>query len=138
MSTETTTPLLTPAEWAEKLGFIAPANPNMPQQERHAKWQHAAADTLHGWSEHAFHFQSPEHRFAISEDTYRKALSAAANFPVEPPHEAALPESQRPRFASFKRAAKSGDDGKTAAAGEPKAEKTTAPKGVRTPGKENS
>jgi len=101
---------LTPAKWAEKLGFIAPANPNLPQQERHAKWEHAAADRLFGWSDHAFHFQAKADVFEITEEAYREALRIAAVYPLEAPNLQALPPSQLERFAEFQPRAKSASD----------------------------
>lgn len=95
------TTMRTPADWAERLGYITPGDPNLPQKVRHAKWEHAAADALYGWSAHAFHYQAPSQAFLITEETYREALRIAAVFPNEAPSQAALPESQRPRFAKF-------------------------------------
>lgn len=94
--------LLTPAEWAEKLGLITRANPLVPQVPTFADWRHAAADKLHGWSDHAYHHQGEQARFLVSQEDYEKALAAAAEFPCCPPHAAALPESQRQRFEKFK------------------------------------
>nr|PZN62467.1 MAG: hypothetical protein DIU58_12345 [Sphaerobacter thermophilus] len=92
--------LLTPAEWAERLGLIRKGNPLVPQVPTHADWRHAVADQLHGWSAHAYHHQSKP--FRISREDYDAALLAAAAYPCCPPHPAALPESQRQRFAGFK------------------------------------
>jgi hypothetical protein len=100
---------LTPAQWAEQLGYIAKANPNLPQQERHAKWEHAAADRLFGWSEHAFNYQAPADRFEITEEAYLEALRIAGVYPLEAPNLEALPPSQLERFADFQPRAKSGD-----------------------------
>jgi hypothetical protein len=94
--------LRTPLEWAEALGYIVRANPKLPQSETHAKWQHACADALYGWSVHAYNYQAPADRFVISEADYRKALECAAEHPVVAPHEPALPKSQRDRFKDFK------------------------------------
>lgn len=96
--------LRTPADWAEKLGLITKANPHVPQVPTFADWRHAAADKLHGWSDHAYHHQAKP--FEISREDYEKALAAAAQFPCCPPHSAALPESQRERFKEFKPSAK--------------------------------
>lgn|SRR5690606_17674249 len=92
--------LLTPAEWAERLGLIAKGNPLVPQVPTFADWRHAVADQLHGWSAHAYHHQAKP--FRISREDYEAALKAAAEYPCCPPHHAALPESQRQRFAGFK------------------------------------
>jgi hypothetical protein len=114
-------PTRTPLEWAELLGFVNRVNPTIeaaikaagepgahaPQLERTFHWKHAAADRLYGWSEHAYHFQADEDRFLITEEDYRKALDAAADYPCSAPHAPALPESQTERFAGFVPAARS-------------------------------
>lgn len=93
--------LRTPAEWAEKLGLVTKAHPHIPQVPTFADWRHAAADKLHGWSDHAYHHQGERARFVLSRDDYQAALKAAAEFPCCPPHGPALPESQRKRFEEF-------------------------------------
>jgi len=81
-------PKRTPADWAKVLEFSKPADPRLPQSEPHTDWQHAAADVLHGWSRHAYHYQADP--FEISEADYRAALEAGANHPPTPAHAAAI------------------------------------------------
>lgn len=96
---------MTPAQWAEKLGHINHADPRIPQSVTHADWQHAAADALYGWSQHAYHFQSQP--FLLSQADYENALGAAAKYPLCAPYEKALPPGQEKRFEGFRpRAAK--------------------------------
>lgn len=93
---------LTPAAWAQRLGMIVHADRRLPQQETHAKPEHAAADSLHGWAVHAYNYQAAADAFLITEADYRAALVAAGQHPLVPPHAAALPPSQVARFADFK------------------------------------
>lgn len=92
----------TPAEWAEKLGYIVKADSRIPQSVTFAKWEHAAADKLYGWSEHAYHHQAEKDRFAISETDYSKALETAAKYPTVALHTPAIPSSQVDRLNDFK------------------------------------
>lgn len=90
----------TPEVWAERLGLIQRANPRLPQSQTVPHWTHAAANKLYGWSDHAYHYQG-EAPFELTEDDYRKALAAAAQYPVRAPHPPALPKSQVKRFEGF-------------------------------------
>ena len=92
----------TPAGWAERLGMIVKADPRMPQQETHAKPEHAAADALYGWTQHAYHYQAPGDAFFFDEATYHAALRSAMEHPVAPLVDAAIPPSQRARLSTFK------------------------------------
>jgi hypothetical protein len=96
-----TAPTATPNEWAAKLGLVKLADPQLPQTVTVYNWKHAAADKLYGWSEHAYHYQGAEHAFRLTEEDYRKALEAAAQYPCTEPHAPALPESQAKRFEGF-------------------------------------
>lgn len=91
--------IMTPDEWGKKLGRFRKADPNIPQQISHFDWQHAAADKLYGWSEHAYNFQDTP--FQITRECYEKALAAAAQFPAAAPHPGALPNPYKKRFAGF-------------------------------------
>lgn len=91
---------LTPAQWAERLGYLVAADARLPQSESFAKPEHAAADALHGWSRYGYHYQAQP--FLISEADYRAALEAAMKYPLVAPCAAALPPSERDRFKDFK------------------------------------
>jgi len=89
----------TPGDWAKELGLLTQANPAVPQVDSFAHWKHSAADALHGWSEHAYHFQTSP--FVLTERDYRMALAAAAKFPAVPPHMPALVPAKRGDFTTF-------------------------------------
>lgn len=80
--------MLTPEQWAEKLGHVKKASPFTPQLSTHYSWQHAAADSLHGWAQHAHHYQGAP--LMLSQADYQAALEAAAEYPNKPAHTAAL------------------------------------------------
>jgi len=80
--------MLTPEQWAQKLGHVKKAPPFQPQLSAHYSWQHAAADSLHGWAQHAHHYQGEP--LLLSQADYEAALDAAAEYPNKPAHAAAL------------------------------------------------
>lgn len=80
--------MLTPWQWAEKLGHVTKASPFTPQLRTHPSWQHAAADSLHGWSQHAHHYQAEP--LLLAQADYLAALEAAAEYPNKPAHAPAL------------------------------------------------
>lgn len=89
----------TPAAWADALGHMRKADPRLPQSVTHADQMHAAADQLHGWSQHAYHHQAEP--FEISQVDYEAALDAGQKYPLVAPHAAALPHSQVNRHKDF-------------------------------------
>lgn len=89
----------TPDAWGKKLGHFKAGDPRLPQNVPHFDAQHAAADALYGWSQHAYHYQAAP--FTITEADYVAALEAAGRYPLCAPHAAALPASQVARFANF-------------------------------------
>lgn len=103
----------TPAEWAEKLGYVEKRDPRIPQSITFYKMAHAVADKLHGWSAHEHHFQGAP--LILTRADYEAALDAAVNqtSKVVAPHEAALsPASQiaraRAKAANASKAKKGG------------------------------
>lgn len=80
--------LLTPQDWAVRLGHIHQAHPHIPQSTTHADWQHAVGDKLHGWSDHAYHY--PNEPLKISQADYETALENAAAYPLKEAHGPAL------------------------------------------------
>jgi len=102
---------LTPAQWAERKGIAPKADPNKPWIEPvSSDFRYPAADVLHGWSHHAFHYQDPKAAFLISEQDFDKALEAAAGYPACGPHEPAVAE-----HCPFKKEFKARKDAETAA-----------------------
>jgi hypothetical protein len=87
--------LSTPEEWANRLGHIHRAHPHVPQSTTHADWQHAIADRLHGWTQHAYHFANDP--LQLSEADYRTALQNAAEYPLKQAHEPALSPLMKPK-----------------------------------------
>lgn len=81
----------TPEQWARVLGHMKLADPRIPQSTTHADWQHAAADKLHGWGRHAYHYQAEP--MLLTQDDYQAALDAAAEYPNKPAHEPAMAPS---------------------------------------------
>ena len=80
-----TPPLMhTPEEWAKRLGHVCVAPEHMPQLRTHYDWRHAVADALHGWSQHAYHYQAEP--LLLTETHYCAALDAAAEYPTKPAH----------------------------------------------------
>lgn len=79
---------LTPEQWAEKLGQVRKAPQHQPQLRTHYAWQHAAASSLHGWEQHAHHYQNAP--LLLTQADYQAALDAAAEYPAKPAHAAAL------------------------------------------------
>ena len=77
----------TPEAWAESLG---------PKQMA----AFASADYLHGWSEHAYHYQGEP--LLMTQECFESALKAAGEFPTVAPHKAALGKLAAERFNSFK------------------------------------
>lgn len=86
---------LTPEQWAEKLGHVKKASPFTPQLSTHPSWQHAAADSLHGWSQHAHHYQAEP--LLLTQSDYQAALDAAAEYPNKPAHAAAFGKPKQPK-----------------------------------------
>lgn len=80
---------LTPHAWGEKLGLREKADPARPWIESHSDWRFAAADKLHGWTDHAHHWQGPGQELLLTEDDFRSALQAGADYPAKPAHAAA-------------------------------------------------
>jgi hypothetical protein len=78
--------LLTPQAWGERLGLAQKADPARPWIEAHADWRYAAADKLHGWTEHAHHYQGPGQELLLTEEDFNKALEAGAGYPEVPAH----------------------------------------------------
>jgi hypothetical protein len=70
--------LLTPVEWAKRLGKVG-RDPglrvNGKARPAPLSWDHAAADQLHGWTEHDQHSATP---LKIRKEPYLEALKAAA------------------------------------------------------------
>jgi len=93
--------LLTPLEWRDKLGLVRRGDRRLPQRVDVPDWRHQAADTLHGWSDDAHHFQGDK-ALKLSESDYRKALEAAAKYPTVPPHMQALSRLKTEKFKDFK------------------------------------
>jgi hypothetical protein len=79
--------LKTPAQWAEELG---------PKERA----LYASADYLHGWSEHAYHYQAEPQ--TMTRETFGAALEAAGKFPTCPPHGPALGKTVEKNFEGFK------------------------------------
>jgi hypothetical protein len=95
-------PTKTPDEWARALGHFKKAPPHQPQKVDAYSPDHARADALFKWSDHAAAYQAPEDRFVISEGDYLEALRTAAHYPLVAPHAPALPPSRKAHFANFK------------------------------------
>lgn len=87
----------TPHEWAERLGQYKKAHPHMPQLRSHYGWKHAAADSLHGWSLHAHHYQADP--LLLTQADYLAALDAAAEYPLKPAHAPALGKTKQKESA---------------------------------------
>lgn len=77
---------LTPQAWGEKLGLREKADPARPWIESHADWRYAAADKLHGWTDHAHHWQGPGQELLLTEADFNAALQAGADYPEKPAH----------------------------------------------------
>jgi hypothetical protein len=85
---------LTPASWAERKGIAPKADPARPWIEPVSSNPHYhAADVLHGWSHHAYHYQAESDAFRITEEDFDLALDAGAAFPAQPAHLAAVTPS---------------------------------------------
>lgn len=93
--------MLTPAEWAREKKLMRPADPRLPQSVPWTDPRHAVADRLHGWSDHAYHFQGPDQQFRLTEPDYLAALEAGAAYPTVPPHAPALAPSHVGRWRDF-------------------------------------
>jgi hypothetical protein len=63
-----------PREWAAVKGHIV--KPKKPGQAEHFGWQFAAAETVHGWREHAHHTGAP---MQLTEQDYDAAIAAVCN-----------------------------------------------------------
>lgn len=82
----------TPAEWAKALGVKgAPAH------------LVASADYLHGWKDHAYHFQAEP--LLLTKEDFLAALKAAGEYPTAAPHAPAFGKTVGDRFKDFKPAA---------------------------------
>jgi|GEM_PF-4088450 len=80
---------LTPADWAKKLGpKVAP--PHLV----------ASASYLHGWKDHAYHYQAEP--LLLEQGTFLEALKAASAFPTVAPHAPAFGKTVGERFKDFK------------------------------------
>jgi hypothetical protein len=77
---------LTPHAWGERLGLCEKADPARPWVESHADWRFAAADKLHGWSDHAHHWQGEGQQLLLTEADFQAALQAGADYPAKPAH----------------------------------------------------
>lgn len=77
---------LTPHAWGEQLGLCEKADPARPWIESHADWRFAAADKLHGWSDHAHHWQGPGQELLLTKEEFEAALQAGADYPEKPAH----------------------------------------------------
>jgi hypothetical protein len=71
-------------EWASARGMIRRADRRLPQSVDAPKWKHVVADKIHGWSDDAHHNQASP--FVLSEDDFKKAIAAAAKWPLVAPH----------------------------------------------------
>ena len=91
--------LLTPEEWAKRLGKVG-RDPGLSVNKRARpapfSWDHAAADQVHGWSEHTQHSADP---LKISRDAYQGALAAAAK-----PDQSGEYRPHEPAISPYKRA----------------------------------
>lgn len=90
----------TPAEWADHLGLIRHRDKRLPQSETVPHWKHAAADTLYGWSLHAYHFQGE--RFELTQEQYERALESAAAHPAAPLVPEAITPTAAKKLEGFK------------------------------------
>lgn len=79
-------PLATPSTWAAKL-----------KTPMHL---FAPADLLHGWADHAHHWQAEP--LKISKEDFEAALKAAAEFPTVAPHAPAFGKTVGEKFKDFK------------------------------------
>ncbi|MBA2724284.1 MAG: hypothetical protein H0U56_15630 [Methylibium sp.] len=77
---------LTPTQWAERKGMVKAAA--FPWEQPRVDARHAAADSLHAWGYHAYHYQAEP--LLLTEQDYDAALKAAAEFPLELPHKPAI------------------------------------------------
>lgn len=76
----------TPQEWGKELGHWH--SPSEKEHDHTGFWkrEYAAADTLHGWKRHAYHFaKEPQ---LMSKKTFEAAIDAAQLGPE--PHKPAL------------------------------------------------
>lgn len=72
------------------VAFGRPGERPTPGQELEVTWQHAAAEQLHHWKDHAHHDGQP---IQLTRADYLAALAAAANHDAKPaptPHKPAL------------------------------------------------
>ena len=63
----------TPREWAAVKGQIV--KPKKPGQVEYLDWRFAAAETVHGWRQHAHHAGSP---MQLTESAYDGAIGAVS------------------------------------------------------------
>lgn len=83
----------TPEDWGRAKRQWVEGNPHVAQAPSHWKWEHAIADQLHGWKEHAYHY--PDNPLLLTESDYLAAVEAAKEYPNTPPHDAALGQRKR-------------------------------------------
>lgn len=84
----------TPAQWAERKGIAPKADPARPWIEPISKNPHYhATDVLHGWSNHAYHYQAEADALLLTEEDFDLALAAGAAFPALPAHMPAVAKS---------------------------------------------
>jgi hypothetical protein len=78
----------TPEDWAKALG-PKEAPPHLV----------ASASYLHGWKDHAFHYQTEP--LLLTQGDFAAALKAAGDYPTVPPHRPALSKTVADRFKDF-------------------------------------
>lgn len=77
-----------PSEWAAAKGHFVPAPADQPWKGARVDPRYAAADALHGWGHHAYHYANQP--LLITEEEYEGALDVAEQFPCELPQGPAL------------------------------------------------
>jgi hypothetical protein len=85
----------TPEDWGKKHGHWREVNALIPETQAKSHWKaaHATAEYLHGWADHAYHYENDP--LLITEADYVAALEAAANYPNTPPHGPALSKTKK-------------------------------------------
>lgn len=91
--------LRSPEAWGRELGYFVAANPNLPQSIDFWQPKHAVAAQLHGWNEHAHHYQDKP--ILLTREQYEAALDAGGKFPCVAPCREALSPVVAERFANF-------------------------------------
>ncbi len=62
-----------PEKWAQAFGLMPMLRQLDGTRQPRPSWEHACADTLHGWSVHAYHAAGP---IQLSESNYLAAIDA--------------------------------------------------------------